>query len=172
METTTINIDGFLVNPETGEILGHETAEQFHVRDADSANWVMRKMLAEQAAMEAAKSNLEKLVKQHESRLNWLQTRFSGELESFAREQLADQKTKTLTLPYGRLSFRTTPERVALTEDALPWLEAYTPEAVKITKSPLVSKLTGEALESAVAAGVAEVVPAGESFAVKLGGSK
>ncbi len=43
--TTSIIINGYIIDPETGEVIGHvERKKEFHVTDMDSAEWVLDKL--------------------------------------------------------------------------------------------------------------------------------
>jgi hypothetical protein len=172
-QTEPVIHDGFIIDPETGEVLGHiEKSGEFHVRDQESADWVLRKMLQAKTAIETVKANAEKLIRRHQRELDWLNLRFESELEELASRELKSQKTKTLQLSYGALAFRRVAPQVQATEDAIGWLEQLAPDAVKTTKSVLVSQIP----EDVVTAAIAEerpgifIRPERESFSIKLGG--
>jgi phage host-nuclease inhibitor protein Gam len=174
MQTQTI-VDGFIVDPETGEILGHiEQPSEFHVTDCDSADWVLKRMLEAQTAIEAIKANSQRLIKQHERQLEWLKFRFESELEEFAQKELEGQKTKSLILNYGQLRFRTVPPSYKVSEEAIPWLEEKCPEAVKVTKAPLITKVPKPLLDEAYQEGIPGVwlQPERQSFSIVAGGGE
>lgn len=160
--------DGYVYDPETGEVYAvtdpHTEAvvwlkewegapptaagERFTVRDDDAANWVLQLIMREEAALDAIEAqiaavvaNLEGMKVDHRNRLKSLDWRFKGELEQFARRKLEESsgKSKTVKLPYGKLSFRTSKGSNDILDKgrALEFVEEWAPET--ITKSPNVT---------------------------------
>jgi hypothetical protein len=146
-------VDGFLVNEETGEILG--LAEQDHgwqVDSPDKADWVLSLMAQEEAQLEALEMrkqallhNLERMAKEHERRLDYLRYRFGGGLQSVARAELEGGKSRTLRLPHGSLAFRKVAGSSAIKDmdAAVAWAAANAPSLVRTTTKTDV--LAGEA---------------------------
>jgi hypothetical protein len=148
-----IEKDGYLIDPETGEVMGHaEEKPAFRVNDLPSCEWVLEKMQAcdaDIASLEMRRraicANIDSQVAALRKRRQWLDMRFLSDLRAFAAEALLGSKSKTLTTPFGRLSFRRTPARIVVTDGdaAIAWAEREVPEAVKTVKSVLVSALKG-----------------------------
>jgi len=176
----TIEQDGFIIDAETGEILGLAKAE-FHVTDASSADWVLEKMLDAKASitredikLKAITDNIEAKKKDFQRKLEYLEFRFASELQVFAAKEVEGQKTKTWKGDYGQLKFRTVKGgvRVADADKALAsacmngWVHA-----IKVTESFQISKLDeDEKAEAATLPGF-EVKPDTEVFDIKVGGN-
>ena len=147
-----ISKDGFIVDTETGEVLGHAQAhERFVVDSSNAAEWVLERIQAADAdvaacdaRLKAISENIAAMRKEHEKRKDWLLMRFAAELEAFAAAELDGKKTRTFKTPFGSLSFRTAPGSVKVLdmEEAVKWAKMYEPEAVKVTETVLVSKVT------------------------------
>lgn len=141
--TETIEVDGYRVNPETGEVVGHaEHDEVWRPQTREEVEWVLERMaeadaeiLALDARLAALKSNLEAQRKAQERRLAFLNMRFGADLEKYARESLqaTGWKTKTLQLDNGRISFRTSrgTNKIVDMDAAVEWAEIYVPDIVK-----------------------------------------
>ena len=174
MEQTTVVIDGYIVDVETGEIVGVESPEGFAVRDEDSAKWVLERFLdsdANIAKAEAVVRNAQAILKRAKSRREWLERRFLPELAEYAKANLP-KGSKTYSTEYGAVSFRATAAKLKVVDEgqALSWAKQNAPEAVKVEESILVSKLPKGLVEDAPQG--FEVVEAGESVSVKTGVEK
>ena len=178
-----IEVDGYLIDPETGEVVGHVDGA-FQVDDLGSAEWVMEKMLTEdieiaalEKRLEVIAANLDSMKKDRERRRKWLEYRFGDELEDFARQNLPE-KGKTWKCAYGRVSFRTTNARVGVNDEtlAINFLRPIAPDAIKTTEKVLVSALPEHIKQKALDGGLKkwgfEVVPGGESVTIKTGVEK
>lgn len=150
-------IDGYLVDGETGEVLGIVTPKaEFTVQTAEDADWVLAKILQAEAALASIDSrpeiacarailaNAERLKKDESRRLDWLHRRFDAELGDFARRQLDGKKTKTFKTLFGAISLRTKKGglRVANEESALTMARKLFPHAVRKTEKFMISSLT------------------------------
>lgn len=145
----TFIVDGYVVDPETGEVLGFEEPPQqkqdFEVVDVESAEWVMRKMLEADSAIKAvdgaadvilARSILEqsdKLKAPHRKKIEWLQARFGHDLEMVARANLP-KKGKTWSCLYGSVSFRAVKAKldIKVLDRACKWLAAHFPATIRL----------------------------------------
>jgi len=183
-EQTVIEIDGYLVN-ELGEVVGmtSQPKPEFHVEDAESADWVLKKICdAEseaariQLVLASVKERLETEVKAQLRRAEYLKYRFGGELEHFAKENLPSGK-KTWKGVWGEVSFRTTKPRLDIVDEAraIEWAKSSSDcaTAVKVTEKLNKSELPIETVElllndpeSAAVAGF-DVIPASESMTIK-----
>ena len=172
-----INKDGYFVNPETGEVVGHvEASDRFTVTDIKSAEWVLAKIQieeAEAAALEtrlrAIAENIGAMKRQHERQREWLLGMYTADLKAFAEAELVGKKTRTLPTPYGSLSFRASVGSVKITdaEAALAWAEENAPDNIKTTRTVLVTGLKDRADE--LPADAFEYSPAADKFYIKTG---
>jgi hypothetical protein len=162
-----VEIDGFLYDSETGELLGAALPQPAFVVDSEeAASWVLGKILDAEAAVAAIDStpdviraravleNAERIRKERAARLDWLKRRFEPELGAFARKQLDGKKTKTWKTVLGSVSLKTKNGGVRMTDEAraLAWAKMHAPEAVKTTERFLISELPDEALTTIVRA--------------------
>ena len=171
--------NGFLVDADTGEVLGlASTPERFDVTDLASAEWVLKKMsecdaeeLGIEARIKSVTENLASDLRQAKGRREYLMGRFGEGLKAFARADQYDRKTRTTSMAFGKLSFRTMPESIEIVDMALAveWAKANAPDAVKtvesILKTPLkdIPNLPEDAFT---------LIPAGEVFKVETGVKK
>lgn len=177
--------EGYWIDPETGEVVGVvEPKPEFRVDSRQAAEWVLQKLMdaeadvfAIQAREKAVLDNLAAQKKAAARKAEWLRARFGPELEEFARQELAGQKGKTLTLDYGKVSFRAVAGKVTVADEARA-MESF-PEAVKVTKSLLISQvpkaqaamLRDQGPDALLAAGLAWVEPS-ESVTIQTGVGK
>jgi len=158
----TIIQDGFIVDQETGEVLGlaEMPKPDFAVTDEESFNWVMKRILTAEADIQAVKTNSEVIAaraivanadaieKQARKKLEWLHTRFTPEIGEYAKQFITD-KCKTFKTVLGSVSFRKVPSKYIVTneENAIALAEKMCPDAVKVKKSFLISQATPEFIE-------------------------
>lgn len=147
--TNTVEQDGFIIDTESGEVLGLATQE-FHVTDEASADWVLKKLTESEAEiiklnlmLESVAERLASERKAAERKVEWLKARFGAELEQFAKENLPKGK-RTWKGTWGEVSFRTSPARLEVTDEetAIKWAERNCPSAVKVSKKFLKSELS------------------------------
>lgn len=153
-------VDGYLVDPETGEILGlADLTNKFAVTDEITCDWVMNKMLEAEADVasvdhtpivlhaRAVVLNAEKLKKEKQRRIDYLHFRFDQELGEYARERLKGAKTKTLKTLFGTIALRIVKGGVRVDDAgaALSWAK-LDPEAkktaIKVVETFQISGLT------------------------------
>lgn len=96
-----------------------EEKERFTVKDASSAEWVMEKIAEKQAEIaEMARQRDKMLARYNEwyaagtEALNGDIAYFEKLLADWAREELAEGKSKSISLPSGRIGFRASPAAV------------------------------------------------------------
>lgn len=183
MEETPITevVNGFIVNVETGEVLGHiDTGDQFAVTDLKSAEWVLEKMQAQDSEIaglglrrQAIIDQLDSMVRDNKRRRDWLEYRFGNDLMAFADDALKDAKSKSLKTPYGTLGFRLNPGSIKVREEAkeyaVTWAKEHAPDAVKVTESILVTPLKGR---TDLPADVFDVTEPRDVFYIKTGVGK
>ena len=147
-------------------------APAFTVHDAQSANWVVRKLVearayAERCAQWAAH---EKMRARREE--EFLLLRFGGELRAYARAAIAGQggRRKSVTLPAGTIGFRHAGMKLVIDDEekVIAWAKKAQPTLIVIQESISKSGLnqyfedTGEIPPSGV-----RVEPEAEKFYVK-----
>ena len=180
LNTTTIEQDGFIIDIETGEIIGLARPE-FHVIDADSADWVLEKILdakaniaREDMKLKSIAENIESRKADQQRRIAYLEWKFGPELEQFAKEAVANQKTKTWKGVFGQLKFRTVKGGVRVSDPELAFETAKSQqwvEAIKTVESFQISKLPDALKSEAASLPGFEVKPDSEVFDIKVGGS-
>jgi hypothetical protein len=157
-QPNTIIQDGYILDAETGEVLGYvKIKEQFAVNDDKSCKWVLRQMLEAEADVEAIDrtpavitarkiiANAEALKKARAGRLAWWHWRFDAELGQYAKDELDRQKStsKTFQTLFGKISRRLVGGNLTITNkvDVLAWAKRSCPEAIKTTEEVQISKI-------------------------------
>ncbi|HEV2294697.1 MAG TPA: host-nuclease inhibitor Gam family protein [Tepidisphaeraceae bacterium] len=145
--------------------------ERFHVRDEDSANWVLRKVTECRAYRErvARWAQAETLRAERQEAL--LMRRFGGELEAWTREQIGKQhgRAKSLALPAGVLGFRREPTKLLIVDERalVGWCRAHLPAAIKVTESLLKSEIQAHIMTKGECPAGAEMGGGGERFYIR-----
>lgn len=148
-------IDGLWVDVDTGEVVALERMPDFQVVDDESAEWVLKKLMnaeADLASIEAREAavmeNFRLMKAQAQRRIDGIKHRFGSDLEHYAMTALDGQKTKTLRLAYGSLSFRTVKGGLRVAEGAeakrfaLAWAKRMGYDNAVVTKEEFqISKL-------------------------------
>lgn len=159
-EVLTVGTDtGFAsdlkIDPETGEVLEDLSAPKFgEIQALEIASYIGPRITGAQARLDAYKAEREAWekkigeiygpkIRREESYLAYLKGIGNLWLKDFAKASLSSGKTRTLTLGLIKLSFRTIPRRVKVTDDpaAVAWAEEHYPGAVKTVKSVLISQI-------------------------------
>lgn len=149
--TTWTDLGGIVYTADalTGEVLSCDKP-RFAVDSADAAEWVMQQLFDVECEFAAAiereyalMENIRRLKSRIESRKNALLWRFSPELEHYAASVLAGSRERSIVTPFGSFGFRKSREQREIVDEdaAIAFAEANAPEAVKVTKKVLVSKL-------------------------------
>ena len=93
--------------------------ERFTVKDASSAEWVMEKIAEKQAEIAEMTRQRDKMLARYNEwytagteALNGDIAYFEKLLADWAREELAEGKAKSISLPSGRVGFRAAPAAV------------------------------------------------------------
>ena len=91
----------------------------FHVHDAATANWVVRKITEARLYAERVKEWAELERRRARREEEFLMRRFGAELEAWTRQQIDQQhgRNQTINLPAGRIGFRTESTRLAITDE-------------------------------------------------------
>jgi hypothetical protein len=181
METYEIE-SNLVIDTETGEILGEavnnagaiasqEVLEAVLYRIAD----VESQLVALRAKHDSIIENCRKLEGRKASYLAYLKGVYSNPIEEYAKARLEGGKSKTLTTPYGQVSFRTVKGglRVANNDLAASYaIGTGLSHAVKLTYNFQISKLTDEQRHSIATSAILpegfEVVPDKETMSIKV----
>lgn len=175
---TVTEVGGALVDVDTGEIVGvarmdeTDPQEPFRVRDQDSAEWVLERILEAESEADALGrrkalivDNLDRMQREHTRRAEFFRERFGPQLEEWARGQLNGKKARTLRTPYGSLAFRKKAARLVIEdeEQAIADCLDNAPDAVKTTYRLLVSMLPAGVVPKGC-----RVEPGGDSFRIEV----
>lgn len=181
----TVRIGGVYVNAETGEITG--TVEGYipeHLESKEDLEVFMERMSSVQYEIQATTkrmndmvAHLKSIIADKEATLQYLVERWGDEARAIAKDSLVDSKTYEGI--NGSISFRSKKASLKIVDpEVFMGLGEQFPEVVKVTRSPLISKLPShvEALallneEYAKSLGLA-VQPESEVATLKIGDSK
>ena len=166
----------WLVNPETGEIIGMVEDSSKYIKRVETVHDLERYMsnlmemetdlAARKLALAAIVENANKLISQLSARVDWYKLKHSDEIRMVAEGNLA-RGSKTYRCVYGTVSFRKKNPRIVVKDDekAIAWAEQNVPDAVVTSKKILVSKMDIESLPADLDA--FEVIPAEECMSIK-----
>ena len=177
MDTYQI-VDNFVVDQD-GVVLG-EVVTEGAIASQEALEVVLERMadvesqlVALKAKHEAIIENCRKLEVKKASYLAYLRGVYSNPIEAYAKSRLEGQKTRTLTTPYGQVSFRTVKGGLKVSDKGLALATAHKlgmVEAIKVTEEFQISKLTDEqrdAIATTLPEGF-EMVPDRESMSIKV----
>ena len=180
MDNTYQIVDNFVVDQDgvalgevvtEGAIALQEALEVVLERMAD----VESQLVALKAKHEAIIENCRKLEVKKASYLAYLKSVYNAPIEAYAKSRLEGQKSRTLTTPYGQVSFRTVKGGLKVSDKGLALATAHKlgmVEAIKVTEEFQISKLTDEqrdAIATTLPEGF-EMVPDRESMSIKVVG--
>lgn len=149
--TTWTDLGGivYIADALTGEVLSCDKPK-FAVDSAGAAEWVMQQLFDTECELAAAiereralVENVRRLKSRIESRKAALLWRFAPELEHYAALVLAGSRERSIVTPFGSFGFRKSREQREIVDEgaAIAFAEANAPDAIKVTKKLLVSKL-------------------------------
>ncbi len=178
METYKIE-SNLVIDTETGEILG-EVVTEGAIASQEALEVVLERMADVESQLVALKTkheaiieNCRKLEVKKASYLAYLKSVYSNPIEAYAKSRLEGQKTKTLTTPYGQVSFRTVKGGLKVSDKGLALATAHKlgmVEAIKVTEEFQISRLTDEqrdAIATTLPEGF-EMVADRESMSIKV----
>lgn len=158
MEVVRIGDDFY--DTETGEYAGPVFVDAWPVliNTEDDALFISRQMLqaeiemnAKLAEHEAIVKNIETMVRRHRSKCDSLRNQYAAQLGAFAFDNLPRKNdgtlaAKTWTNPYLTVRFTTVKPALKVDDEekVLRFAEFNVPDAVKVTKTVLVSKIEGD----------------------------
>jgi hypothetical protein len=178
MDNTYQIVDNFVVDQD-GVVLG-EVVTEGAIASQEALEVVLERMADVESQLVALKTkheaiieNCRKLEVKKASYLAYLRGVYSNPIEAYAKSRLEGQKTKTLTTPYGQVSFRTVKGGLKVVDPNLALdyaqLNGFT-NAIKVSESFQISKLDPaqrELIESKLPEGF-EMVPDRESMSIKV----
>jgi hypothetical protein len=158
-------------DPSVAEDERPPVPEAFAVRDAATANWLVRKVVEARAYARRVAAWAECEVRRAQRDEQRLLGRYGGQLEDWVRRRLKEEngRRKSVSLPAGTVGFRAEPPRLVVHDEKelLRWCRAHLPSAVATVERVL----RGTVREHVAATGElpqgAEVAHGGEKFFVK-----
>jgi hypothetical protein len=162
------------MSTKTGD--GPDTApvavdEEFHVRDQESANWVLKKIIAEREYRARCVAWFKAETRRSERREQFLVRRFEVELKEWTRQQITSKygKRHSIHLPAGVLGFRTAPAKLVVADEPklLAWCRQHLPTAVKVVERILKTEVGAYVKESGEIPDGAELADGGDKFFIK-----
>ena len=144
-------IDNLVVDTETGEVLGNAISDAGEISSQTALEAILEKLAdvegrltAQQLRHQAILENCRKLEVRTASYLAYLKAQYEPHIEAYAKTRLEGQKSKTLTTPFGSVSFRTVRGGLKVVDASLALdyaqLNGFT-NAIKVTESFQISKL-------------------------------
>ena len=144
-------IDNLVVDTETGEVLGNAISDAGEISSQTALEAILEKLAdvegrltAQQLRHQAILENCRKLEVRTASYLAYLKAQYEPHIEAYAKTRLEGQKSKTLTTPFGSVSFRTVRGGLKVVDPILALdyaqLNGFT-NAIKVTESFQISKL-------------------------------
>lgn len=139
--------------------------EAFAVRDPESANWVVKKIVESRLCALRVKAWAAAELRRAERQEQFFLMRYGKQLEEWARQQIAGQHgRRNVSLPAGNIGFHMEQTRLSVVDEAklLSWAKQHLPSAIRtvetIQKTTLTDhlKATGECPEGAEIIGGAE----------------
>jgi hypothetical protein len=145
-------VGGYLVNVDTGEVVGHARFnDEYRISSDSTAVAVLEAMMEAESETKHLQElyqdkidSLAEILKASRRRRDWLEVRFKADLEQFAASRLAGSKIRTLHLFCGKLTFhRSTVLSVVAErkEAAVEWCNRFCREAVKVSVDILIPPL-------------------------------
>jgi hypothetical protein len=173
-------IDNLVVDPETGEVLGNAISDAGEISSQTALEAILEKLAdvegrltAQQLRHQAILENCRKLEVRTASYLAYLKAQYEPHIEAYAKNRLEGQKSKTLTTPYGSVSFRTVRGGLKVVDPSIALdyaqLNGFT-NAIKVTESFQISKLDPaqrELIEAKLPEGF-EMVADKETMSIKV----
>ena len=150
--------DNFVVDSDTGEVLG-EVVVDGAIASQETLEIVLERiarveteLVGLQARHSAIVENCRRIEKRKADYLAYLKSRYSSSpIEEYVKARLEGGKSKTLTTPYGSVSFRLVKGGLKVVDKALALETAIglgMTNAIKTTQEFQISKLTDEQLDT------------------------
>jgi hypothetical protein len=121
-----------------------EVPQRFSVHDEQSANWLVRRIMAARAYGQKVKEWAEQERHRAEREEKTLTFLFGRQIERWAEQEITrtSGKRKSLVLPAGSIGFRTAPGKLVVDDEmlVLSWAKRNCPNAVVVVEK--LSKVT------------------------------
>jgi phage host-nuclease inhibitor protein Gam len=144
--------------------------EAFAVRDAESANWVIRKIGDSRLYALRVKAWAAAELRRAERQEQFFMMRYGKQLEDWARQQIEQQHDcrRSVSLPAGNVGFRAEPTRLSVVDEAklLAWAKRHLPSALRTIETIAKTTLTDHLKATGEVADGAEFVGGTERFYV------
>jgi hypothetical protein len=108
--------------------------ETFSVDDAASANWVVRKIIEARNYTKHVKEWAEAECKRAQNEEQFFLFHYGVQLERWAKSQLEGGRRKCVSLPGGKVGFRTEPRKLDVSDEPklIEWCRENLPDALRI----------------------------------------
>jgi phage host-nuclease inhibitor protein Gam len=126
------------------EILHDPEVKRFEVKDLDTANWAIGKMLkahdriiVREAQAQAYKHRIDEWMREANKEDAQTLEFFESELRPFVQSELVGSKKKSVKLLYGTAGFRTPPDHVDIEDEeaALDYCRKFAPELIRVKET-------------------------------------
>jgi hypothetical protein len=179
MERTYQIINNQVVEVATGEILCDAISDE-GINNMMALEAVLERIGKAEAVLagkkahhDSIRANMAKLEQREQAKVQYLRDLYEQHVERFAKDWLKNSKSKTLTTPYGSISFRTTAGGVKVSDKSLALATAHKfgwVECIKTTEEFQISKVSADQrqlLLENVPEGF-EIVPDREVMSIKV----
>lgn len=164
--------DPALIFADEVDIMNHVVRNVFRIDNEEHADWLVNKMRGIKRELADRKAAYLKHRKQLEKKLDFLDKRFSAELEDFTISQLQGRRKKSLTLPCGSaIGYRKQKGKLIIFDKQAYVQWALLNAAEHITDMEPVfdtAAIRDEALSTGEIPAGCEAVAAGDAFYVRL----
>lgn len=116
---------------------------QFAVKDPQSANWVVRRVVEARHYAAHIKQWSAAELKRAEREEQFFLHHFGPQLEDWLQPQLQQLRRKSLALPAGTIGFRRTPMKLLIVDEPqlIHWCRHHRPDAIRVQTTILLSLL-------------------------------
>ena len=146
-----------------------EPPESFAVNDAASANWLVRKIIEARAYAKHVKAWADAEVRRAEQEEAFFLHRYGHQLETWARQQIAEGRRRSVKLPAGTVGFRTDPPKLDVMDEErlVGWCRKALPAALRVETHVLKSLVKDHVAQTGECPDGAAVGGGGQRFYVK-----
>lgn len=138
-------LDEAVVHVVEPDVVVDECDGAFQVRDEQTANWVLRKLVEQRLYRERVRKWAEAEIVRSERQEAFLLRRFGLELEAWTRAQIAMQygNRRSIDLPAGRLGVRQEPPKLVVMdqEKLLRGCRTHLPAAIQVKEDLLKTEI-------------------------------
>ena len=143
--------DGWILDAETGEVLGRkDTPDLFRIDTDAKAEWALElkatidgNLAGLEARVKALNEHMAKLIRREQARADWWELRYGNDLVEHCRTQIEGKRSKTWRCAFGAVSFRISKGTTKILDmaRAVSWIRtvARAPELVETVERVAVS---------------------------------